>query len=149
MSSYLTGESINTHGACAPPRFVRFTAEDGHRVTLNGIAIDRVPSGAAAAYPNPCKGRYVVAGIGGAVHAIHDPCSLDLTGFIPRMRAAGVRAVKIEGRQRSRAYVRAVTRAFRAAIDGAETELERAADELRVLMEGGAASTGCFLEKDH
>src|SRR3546814_13212157 len=36
---------------------------------------------------------------------------------LPRLKQAGVAAVKIEGRQRGQAYVRSVTRTWRKAID--------------------------------
>ena len=42
---------------------------------------------------------------------------LNTLDLLPRLAAAGVVALKIEGRQRGAAYVSAVTRVWRAAID--------------------------------
>ncbi|TAK43878.1 MAG: U32 family peptidase, partial [Betaproteobacteria bacterium] len=44
---------------------------------------------------------------------------------LPQFLQAGVRAVKIEGRQRSPAYVAQVTKVWREAIDAALAERER------------------------
>ena len=46
-----------------------------------------------------------------------DPSSLDAAALIPQLAEAGVAALKIEGRQRSRAYTEAVVRSFRKAVD--------------------------------
>ncbi len=42
LSSYLTGESPNTVGACSPARFVRWQqTEEGMESRLNNVLIDR------------------------------------------------------------------------------------------------------------
>ena len=38
-------------------------------------------------------------------HALEEPTSLNALSLLPRLAAIGVRAIKIEGRQRSPAYV--------------------------------------------
>jgi putative protease len=50
-------------------------------------------------------------------HALEEPTSLNTLDLIPQLAAIGIKAVKIEGRQRSPAYVEQVTRVWRAALD--------------------------------
>lgn len=117
LSSYVTGASPNRHGVCSPARFVRWDEHaDGQRsVRLNQVLIDRFEPQEPAAYPTVCKGRY---GVGGEVfHALEEPTSLNTLELLPRLAQAGVAALKIEGRQRGAAYVDAVTRTWRAALD--------------------------------
>ena len=117
LSSYVTGASPNRHGVCSPARFVRWDEHaDGQRsVRLNQVLIDRFEPQEPAAYPTVCKGRY---GVGGEIfHALEEPTSLNTLELLPRLAQAGVAALKIEGRQRGAAYVDAVTRTWRAALD--------------------------------
>ncbi len=61
LSSYLTGESPNTVGACSPARFVRWQqTPQGMESRLNDVLIDRYQDGENAGYPTLCKGRYLV-----------------------------------------------------------------------------------------
>lgn len=117
LSSYVTGMSPNRHGVCSPASFVRWEeADDGSRsVRLNGVLIDRFEADEPAGYPTVCKGRYKVGEH--TFHALEEPTSLNTLDLLPRLLAAGVVALKIEGRQRGAAYVGAVTRVWRAAID--------------------------------
>ncbi|VEA15199.1 protease [Salmonella enterica subsp. enterica] len=63
LSSYLTGESPNTVGACSPARFVRWQqTPQGLESRLNDVLIDRYQDGENAGYPTLCKGRYLVDG---------------------------------------------------------------------------------------
>ena len=56
--------------------------------------------------------------VGGEIfHALEEPTSLNTIELIPRLAQAGVTALKIEGRQRGVAYVGAVARTWRQAID--------------------------------
>ena len=117
LSSYVTGASPNRHGVCSPAKFVRWDEHDdgGRTVRLNGVLIDRYAPAEPAGYPTVCKGRF---GVGGEVfHALEEPTSLNTLEILPRLAQAGVVALKIEGRQRGVAYVGAVTRTWRAAID--------------------------------
>ena len=68
-------------------------------------------------YPTLCKGRFDVAGE--RDYAIEEPTSLNTLALLPELMALGVKAIKIEGRQRSAAYVGQVTAVWRAAIDHA------------------------------
>lgn len=117
LSSYVTGQSPNRHGVCSPASFVRWQDEaDGSRsVRLNSVLLDIYAPGEAAGYPTVCKGRFAVGGE--IFHALEEPTSLNTLPLLPRLRAAGVTALKIEGRQRGRAYIAAVTAVWREAID--------------------------------
>ncbi len=117
LSSYVTGESPNTHGVCSPPKAVRWheTAQ-GRESRLNGVLIDRYAAGENAGYPTLCKGRFDV-GNDHNYYAIEEPTSLNTLELLPQLLKMGVRAIKIEGRQRSPAYVAQVTKVWRQAID--------------------------------
>jgi putative protease len=117
LSSYVTGESPNTHGVCSPAKAVRWQQTPaGLESRLNGVLIDRYADGQKAGYPALCKGRFDV-GEDEGYYAIEEPTSLNTLEVLPQLMKIGVRAIKIEGRQRSPAYVAQVTRVWRAAID--------------------------------
>ena len=127
LSSYATGESPNTVGACSPAKFVKWEKAPGQMSTrLNGILIDRYGDGEAAGYPTLCKGRFAVNGE--TYYALEEPTSLNVLEILPEIARIGVSAVKVEGRQRSPTYVAQVTRTLRAALD----ELGRGADQYQV-----------------
>lgn len=116
LSSYMTGESPNTVGACSPAKFVRYEqTEDGLESRLNDILIDRYGDDENAGYPTLCKGRFKMGE--DIFHALEEPTSLNTIDLIPDLFAANIAAVKIEGRQRSPAYVTQVTKIWREAID--------------------------------
>ncbi|TNH88210.1 ubiquinone anaerobic biosynthesis protein UbiU [Aeromonas sobria] len=116
LSSYMTGESPNTVGACSPAKFVRWEeTPSGLESRLNEVLIDSYGPGENAGYPTLCKGRFEVDGQ--TYHALEEPTSLNTLGLLPELFQTGVQSVKIEGRQRSPAYVEQVTRVWRAAID--------------------------------
>ncbi len=109
LSSYLTGESPNTVGACSPARFVRWQqTPQGLESRLNEVLIDRYQDGENAGYPTLCKGRYPVDGE--RYHALEEPTSLNTLELLPELMAANIASVKIEGRQRSPAYVTQVAK---------------------------------------
>lgn len=117
LSSYVTGESPNTHGVCSPPKAVRWQETPaGLEARLGGVLIDRYGEGEKAGYPTLCKGRFDV-GSDRAYYAIEEPTSLNALDLLPELVRMGVSAIKIEGRQRSPAYVAEVTRIWREAID--------------------------------
>jgi len=116
LSSYATGRSPNTYGACSPASHVRWEETDnGTDTRLNGVLIDRFGPGEKAGYPTLCKGRFRVGGH--TYYALEEPTSLNTLEILPRLREIGVCAIKVEGRQRSPAYVAQVTAVMRAAID--------------------------------
>lgn len=116
LSSYATGRSPNTYGACSPASHVEWIETDtGLDTRLGGVLIQRHPKGENVGYPTLCKGTYRAEGQ--TYHAIEDPVSLNAMELLPQLAAAGVAAVKIEGRQRSPVYVKQVTRVWREALD--------------------------------
>jgi putative protease len=120
LSSYMTGESPNTVGACSPAKYVRWQeTESGLESRLNNILIDTYRAGENAGYPTLCKGRFIanIDGQNTPYHALEEPTSLNTLSLLPELFAAKVASVKIEGRQRSPAYVEQVTKTWRAAID--------------------------------
>jgi len=118
LSSYATGQSPNNAGVCSPPSAVRWhDAPDGVEARLNGLLIDRYAKDEPRGYPTLCKGRFVVGGR--RDYPIEEPTSLNTLAILPDLINLGVRAIKIEGRQRSPAYVEQVTQVWRQAIDAA------------------------------
>ena len=118
LSSYATGQSPNNAGVCSPPSAVRWQdGADGVQARLNGVLIDCYAPDEPRGYPTLCKGRFDVAGE--RDYAIEEPTSLNTLAILPALINLGVKAIKIEGRQRSAAYVSQVTAVWRAAIDQA------------------------------
>src|SRR5574337_1665222 len=118
LSSYATGQSPNNSGVCSPPSAVRWSeTAEGTEARLNDVLIDRYAPDEPRGYPTLCKGRFLVDGE--RDYAIEEPTSLNTLAILPELIALGVKAIKIEGRQRSAAYVEQVTKVWRAAIDAA------------------------------
>jgi len=116
LSSYATGRSPNTYGACSPASHVRWEETgDGTDTRLNGVLIDHYGPGEKAGYPTLCKGRFQVGD--NTFYALEEPTSLNTLSILPELKKIGVSAIKVEGRQRSPAYVAQVTSVMRAAID--------------------------------
>jgi collagenase-like PrtC family protease len=116
LSSYATGRSPNTYGACSPGSHVRWEeTRDGTNTRLNGVLIDHYREGEKAGYPTLCKGRFQVGEH--LFYALEEPTSLNTLSILPDLLKIGVSAIKVEGRQRSPAYVAQVTAVMRAAID--------------------------------
>lgn len=149
LSSYVTGESPNTHGVCSPAKHVRWQqTPQGLESRLNGVLIDRYADDENAGYPTLCKGRFDVADE--SYYAIEEPTSLNTLELLPRLVGMGVRAIKIEGRQRSPAYVAQVTRVWRDAIDLCRTNAQRYSvkpgwmSELDKVAEGQQHTLGAY-----
>jgi putative protease len=153
LSSFVTGASTNTEGACSPARFVRFINEDDHmKITLNDVVLNDLGPGETSPYPTSCKGRYVTEE-GDYFYAMEEPESLNILEIIPQVIDAGVDALKIEGRQRTKAYVGAMTRVFREAVDSYTNDPNRYTvrrewlNETNASFEGSKPTFGCYLEK--
>ena len=149
LSSYACGESPNTVGACSPAKYVKWDKQPGQMETrLNGILIDRFGDDEPAGYPTLCKGRFDVQGE--TYYALEEPTSLNVLEILPDILKIGVRAIKIEGRQRSPAYVAQVTRTLRAALDSLRDSGERYhvkpswQAELAKVSEGNQATLGAY-----
>ena len=127
LSSYVTGEAPNTHGVCSPAKAVRWQETPrGLEARLSGVLIDRYAPGENAGYPTLCKGRFDVGDVrDDGYYAIEEPTSLNTLSLLPELVTMGVRAIKIEGRQRSPAYVAQVTRVWREAIDHCQANPHR------------------------
>ncbi|MGB0126725.1 MAG: peptidase U32 family protein [Rhodocyclaceae bacterium] len=116
LSAYATGTSPNCNGACSPGSAVRWQqTPQGMETRVNGVLVDRFADGERTGYPTLCKGRYEVGGE--TYYAIEEPTSLNTLELLPQLMEMGVKAIKIEGRQRSPAYVAQVTKVWREAID--------------------------------
>lgn len=116
LSSYLTDQSPNTCGACSPAQFVRWKeTEKGLESRLNDVLIDRYQPDERAGYPTLCKGRFEVEDR--LYNALEEPTSLNTIELIPSLDEIGIKAVKIEGRQRSPRYVEQVVSVWRKALD--------------------------------
>ncbi|MFA7292056.1 MAG: peptidase U32 family protein [Rhodocyclaceae bacterium] len=149
LSSYACGESPNTVGACSPAKYVKWDKQPGQMETrLNGILIDRFADDEPAGYPTLCKGRFEVQGE--TYYALEEPTSLNVLEILPEIIKIGIRAIKVEGRQRSPAYVTQVTRTLRAALDAFANESERYhvkptwQAELSKVSEGNQATLGAY-----
>lgn len=149
LSSYACGESPNTVGACSPAKYVKWDKQPGRMETrLNGILIDSFADNEAAGYPTLCKGRFEVEGA--TYYALEEPTSLNVLSILPDILKIGVRAIKVEGRQRSPIYVAQVTRTLRAALDSlkngsADFHVKAAWQaELSKVSEGHQATLGAY-----
>jgi putative protease len=152
LSSYLTGESPNTVGACSPAKFVSWEENNGViDARLNGALIDRVAANESAGYPTLCKGRFHA--LNQRCHVLESPTSLNTLNLLPRLQQAGVAALKIEGRQRSPAYVAQVVRVWREALDFFQNDPEHFAvkpqwqQQLQQVSEGAQTTLGAY-ERD-
>ena len=149
LSSFVTGKSPNACGVCSPAESVRWVeTPDGLESRLNDMLIDRYADDENSGYPTICKGRYKVGD--NTYYAIEEPSSLNTLELLPQLMEMGVAAIKIEGRQRSPAYVKQVASVWRAAIDactadpsGYKPKPEWNA-ELGKVSEGTATTLGAY-----
>ena len=84
---------------------------------------------------------------------LEEPTSLNTLELLPDLLAANIASVKIEGRQRSPAYVAQVARIWRQAIDRCRAEPDAFAvqenwmTELGALAEGTQTTLGAYHRK--
>jgi putative protease len=150
LSSYATGQSPNTYGACSPGSAVQWVEKENGvlETRLNGVMIDRFEAGENAGYPTLCKGRFNVEG--NTYYAIEEPTSLNTLSILPELQGMGIAAIKVEGRQRSPAYVAQVTQIMRAAIDACQQDPENFLvdnswmDALQKVSEGSQTTLGAY-----
>ncbi|PWW40461.1 putative protease [Idiomarina loihiensis] len=152
LSSYLTGESPNTAGACSPAAFVEWDEQDNKLESrLNGVLIDRFDENEKAGYPTLCKGRFSVDDE--TYNVLEEPTSLNTLSLLPQLYKEGIASLKIEGRQRSPAYVSQITRVWRQAIDAVMTDPDAFEVEdnwnsvLASLSEGSQTTLGAYHRK--
>ena len=143
LSSYVTGLSPNKDGVCSPASHVRYEDRGDELVTrLGAITVNRIGADEPAGYPTLCKGRF--AARGRAQYLFEEPTSLNALRLLPELRAAGVTALKIEGRQRGRAYVARVVSALRQALDALARGAPMPEAELAAITEGGRQTAGAY-----
>jgi putative protease len=143
LSSYATGESPNMNGVCSPAEQVRYEDRNGRLVSyLGNFAINVFAAGEPAGYPTLCKGRFQACDR--ESYLFEEPTSLDAIRMLPALTEAGVTALKIEGRQRGKAYVAQVVTAFRKAVDAVARGEEPGGVDLAPLTEGGRQTTGAY-----
>lgn len=146
LSSFATGKSPNLTGVCSPPDHVDYNEDQDGRLQarLGGFTIDSFESGQAAGYPTLCKGQFSALGKKG--YLFEDPVSLNAFELLADLSKAGVTALKIEGRQRGKAYIAGVVKAFRQAVDGLESgkNAEAAIAALKTFSEGGQQTAGSY-----
>jgi len=143
LSSYATGKSPNMQGVCSPPSHVSYR-EEGDKVVsrLGKFTINAFAEDEATAYPTLCKGRFTTSH--GTGYIFEDPVSLDAATMLPGLRDAGVTALKIEGRQRGRAYIESVVRTFRQAIEALEAGEAIKTGSLIAMSEGQMTTAGAY-----
>ncbi len=148
LSSYATGISTNLDGACSAAHCVHYNEDEQGNMTtrLGEFAIDRYSRNESAGYPVICKGRYN-SEHKTEYYAFEEPVSLNLTRLLPDLIKAGVTALKIEGRQRSRAYIRNVVSAFRQTVDAYAAGEDPDITDLLALTEGHRQNEGAFRSK--
>lgn len=149
LSSYVTGESPNTCGACSPAKSVRWEkTPQGLESRLNNVLIDRYDDKENAGYPTLCKGRFSIGT--DTFHVLEEPTSLNTIELLPELHDLGIKAIKIEGRQRSPTYTQQVTRVWRQAIDNYYANPEsykpksQWAEVLNKVSEGAQTTLGAY-----
>lgn len=143
LSSYVTGQSPNTNGVCSPASHVRYVDEDQRLISrLGDFTINAFEEGEAAGYPTLCKGRFCAGGK--TSYLFEEPTSLNAIGLLGDIRDAGVIGLKIEGRQRGKAYIAKVVKNFRDAVDAVERGEDIAPGDLSSITEGGEDTTGVY-----
>ncbi len=149
LTNYITGLSTNMDGVCSPAADVKYERDDEGNMstTLGPYMIDCYSCDETAGYPTICKGRYKVPHREDGYYAFEEPVSLNLSRLLPDLMEAGVNAFKIEGRQRSRAYVKRVVSAFRKAVDDVRDGHEPEFADLMALTEGQKQTEGAFKTK--
>ncbi|MCP8889009.1 ubiquinone anaerobic biosynthesis protein UbiU [Devosia ureilytica] len=146
LSSYITGQSPNMQGVCSPASHVRYREDGTDMVSeLGGFTINRFGQNEPAGYPTLCKGRFHIADDDG--YAFEDPVSLDVMDHLDALRGAGVKALKIEGRQRGKAYVAQVVSSLRAALDVPKDQRAQKLAQLHRLSEGQRTTSGAYEKK--
>lgn len=143
LSSYATGKSPNMNGVCSPASHVKYRQEGDTMVSeLGAYTINRFGPGEASGYPTLCKGRFELGETHG--YAFEDPVSLDVVDHIDALNEAGVSALKIEGRQRGKAYVAEVVSSLKKALSAQPAQRSDIVARLRAMSEGQRTTSGAY-----
>ncbi len=143
LSSYATGKSPNMQGVCSPASHVRYRHDGDSLVSeLGDFTINRFKATESAGYPTLCKGRFRAGEAEGYI--FEDPVSLDVLSHLDELRSAGVSALKIEGRQRGRAYIAEVVKTIRDTLNADAGQTQSHIGKLRALSEGQRTTSGAY-----
>lgn len=149
LTNYATGLSTNMDGVCSPAQFVSYEEDNKNNLQtkLNGFTIDCFSCTQNPGYPTICKGRYLAQHKLEPYYAFEEPVSLNLADLLPDLIKAGVDAFKIEGRQRSKAYIHSVVSSWRCAIDSVLAGENIDMRHLLSLTEGNKQTQGAYESK--
>ncbi|EJL53673.1 collagenase-like protease [Rhizobium sp. CF122] len=143
LSSYATGKSPNMNGVCSPASHVRYRQAGSDMMSeLGNFTINRFSANEPTGYPTLCKGRFEIAE--SKTYAFEDPVSLDVMDQLDELRAAGVKALKVEGRQRGKAYISEVVSTLRATLNATPHERAALMSRLKALSEGQQTTHGAY-----
>jgi putative protease len=136
-------------GVCSPANHVAYEEDKDRNLTakLNGFTIDCFSCTQNPGYPTICKGRYMAPHKEEAYYAFEEPISLNLADLLPDLIKAGVNAFKIEGRQRSKAYIQSVVSSWRQAVDSVLAGEAIDMPQLLALTEGHKQTHGAYESK--
>jgi collagenase-like PrtC family protease len=149
LTNYATGLSTNMDGVCSPAQHVVYQEDhmNNLQAKLNGFTIDCFSCSQKPGYPTICKGRYLAEHKSDPYYAFEEPISLNLADLLPDLIGAGVDAFKIEGRQRSKAYIHSVVHSWREAIGQALAGERIDMNHLLSLTEGNKQTQGAYESK--
>ncbi|HYG87567.1 MAG TPA: peptidase U32 family protein [Azospirillum sp.] len=143
LSSYATGLSPNKQGVCSPASHVRYEPRGDELISrLGDFTINVFGADEPAGYPTLCKGRF--AADGRTSYLFEEPTSLNALQLLPELKAAGVHALKIEGRQRGKAYIASVVQTYRKALDAFERNGKVPNVDLDAVVEGARETAGAY-----
>ncbi len=150
LSSYITSKSPNKNGVCSPAEYVEYEDSGRNLVSkLNGSVINKFKKEESPGYPTICKGRFNAEK--DTSYLFEEPSSLDIINMLPQLRDAGVVALKIEGRQRGKAYVQSVVKLFKEAVTKVNNYEDYDVNSLigisQDLSEGNANTNGAYTRK--
>jgi putative protease len=144
LSSYATGLSPNKQGVCSPASHVRYEPRGDELISrLGDFTINVFGADEPAGYPTLCKGRFAVQG-SEAGYLFEEPTSLNILHMLPELKAAGVHALKIEGRQRGKAYIASVVQTYRKALDAFERNGKVPHVDMDSMVEGARETAGAY-----
>ena len=146
LTNDVPGQSTKMDGDGSPASDVEYVRDaDGSMPShLAGFTLDRFGPDEKAGYPTICKGRFTARHRPEGHDSFEEPVSLNLSRLLPELIDAGVHVFKIEGRQRSKSYVRGVVVAFRAAVDDIRTGRQANIADLVALTVGQKQAQGAL-----